>query len=104
MVERVIEAAVLVGLTLLGGLQFIDLQLGLLIENEMLRQLALIGCILALLGTIGLPFSVWRKFKLEARYGFNRVTPRLFVQDACKTLVIILALGAPLAEIGRAPL
>src|SRR5690606_26164980 len=43
MVERVTEAAVLVGFTLLGGLQFLDLQLGYLIDNEMLRQLALIG-------------------------------------------------------------
>src|SRR5690606_31923928 len=69
MVERVIEAAVLIGFTLMGGLQFIDLQLGLLIEHEMLRQLALIGSVLAILGLIGLPFSAWRKFKLEARYG-----------------------------------
>lgn len=97
MVERIVEAAVLVSLTLLGGLQVIDLQLGLLIESEMLRQLALIGCVLAVLGVIGLPFSAWRKFKLEARYGFNRVTPPLFVLDAFKTLAITLVLGTPLA-------
>ncbi|MGB6105506.1 MAG: M48 family metallopeptidase [Pusillimonas sp.] len=97
MVERITEAAVLVGLTLLGGLQFIDMRLGLLIDNEMLRQLTLIGCVLAVLGVIGLPFSAWRKFKLEARFGFNRVTPRLFIQDACKTLALTLVLGTPLA-------
>ncbi|NYT85724.1 M48 family metallopeptidase [Pollutimonas harenae] len=96
-IERIVEAAVLVSLTLLGGLQFIDLQLGVLIDNEMLRQLALIASVLAILGVIGLPFSAWRKFKLEARYGFNRVTPRLFILDACKTLAITLVLGAPLA-------
>src|SRR3546814_2501579 len=67
MVERVIEAAVLLGLTLLGDLQFIDLQLSLLIDNAMLRQLALIGCVLAVLGVIGLPFSAWRKFKQIGR-------------------------------------
>lgn len=94
--ERITEAVVLVGLTLLGGLQFIDMQLGLLIEHEMLRQLALVGAVLALMGVVGLPFSAWRKFKLEARYGFNRVKPRLFVQDAFKTLLITLILGTPL--------
>src|SRR3546814_392783 len=79
MVEHVFEAAVLVALTLLGGLQFIDTNLGLLIENEMLRQLALVGVVLALMGVVGLPFSAWRKFKLETRLGFNRIPPRLFV-------------------------
>ncbi len=96
MIERVVEAAVLVGFTLLGGLQFLDLQLGNLIENEMLRQLALIGAVLALLGVVGLPFSVWKKFKLEARFGFNRLTPKLFVLDALKTLFLTLLLGTPL--------
>src|SRR5690625_3358975 len=43
MVERLVEAAVLVGFTLLGGLQYLDLLMGRLIDNEMLRQLALIG-------------------------------------------------------------
>lgn len=96
-VERMTEGAVLIGLTLLGGLQVIDLELGKLIDNEMLRQLALIGVVMALLGTIGLPFSAWNKFRLEARFGFNRITPRLFLLDTIKTLALALLLGAPLA-------
>src|SRR5690606_39328076 len=40
-VERLVEAAVLVGFTLLGGLQFLVLQLGYLFANEVLRPLAL---------------------------------------------------------------
>ncbi|NYT61379.1 M48 family metallopeptidase [Alcaligenaceae bacterium] len=96
MVERVTEAAVLVALTLLGGLQWLDLQLAYLIDNDMLRQLALIGSVMAVLGLIGLPFSIWRKFELEARFGFNRVTPKLFVQDSLKALLVALLLGIPL--------
>lgn len=96
MVESVTEAAVLVGFTLLGGLQFLDAQLGRLIEHEMLRQLALVGAVLAILGAVGLPFSAWRKFRIEARFGFNRVSPALFLLDNLKTLIISLVLGAPL--------
>lgn len=96
MVERVTEAIVLVALTLLGGLQWLDLELGYLIDNEMLRQLALIGAVMAILGLVGLPFSVWKRFELEARFGFNRVTPKLFVQDSLKALVVALLLGTPL--------
>ncbi|NGM87741.1 M48 family metallopeptidase [Parapusillimonas sp. SGNA-6] len=96
MVERVTEAAVLVGLTLLGGLQFLDTQLGYLFDSEMLRQLALIFVVLALLGVVGLPFSAWSKFRIEARFGFNRVTPRLFVIDCVKALLLTLLFGIPL--------
>ncbi|WP_323028640.1 M48 family metallopeptidase [Castellaniella defragrans] len=96
MIERIVEAAVLLGLTLLGGLQALDLVLGRLIESELWRQMALVGVVLALLGTVGLVFSAWRTFRLEARFGFNRMTPRLFVTDALKMLAVTLVLGAPL--------
>lgn len=43
-----------------------------------------------------LPFSAWRTFVLEARFGFNRTTPRLWAIDRVKGLSIQLALGVPL--------
>lgn len=95
-VERMVEAAVLVAFTLLGGLQALDVLLGRLIENDMARQLMLIGSVLAIMGVIGLPFSIWRKFVLEERFGFNRVTPGLFVADTIKTLFVVLLFGTPL--------
>ncbi|MEO6960064.1 MAG: M48 family metallopeptidase [Burkholderiaceae bacterium] len=97
MLERVADAAILVSFTLLGGLQYLDTRLGLAIENEMGRQLALIGSVLALLGLLNIPFSAWRKFGLEAKFGFNRVTPKLYITDALKGLLITVLLGAPLA-------
>jgi len=97
MVESVVHAGVLIGLTLLGGLQWLDQTLGRLIAQELPRQLLLIGALMAVLGLVGLPFTLWRKFRLEARFGFNRTTPRLFVSDAVKGLLLTLALGAPLA-------
>lgn len=96
-IERFVEAGVLVGFTLLGGLQALDLLLGRLVDHDMLRQLLLIGSVLAILGVIGLPFSIWRKFVLEERFGFNRVTPQLFVADTLKTLFVLLLFGTPLA-------
>jgi STE24 endopeptidase len=95
-IERIVEAAVLLALTLLGGLQAIDLWLGRQITSELWRQMALVGAVLALLGVVGLIFSAWKTFHLEARFGFNRMTPRLFATDALKMLVVTLALGTPL--------
>ncbi|HLU78836.1 MAG TPA: M48 family metallopeptidase [Burkholderiaceae bacterium] len=97
MVERLVEAIVLVGFTLLGGLQFLDLRLGEVFENEMLRQLALIGAVFAIMGIVGLPFAIYNKFRLEQRFGFNRVTPRLFIIDCVKMLLLSLLFGTPLA-------
>jgi len=95
--QFVVETAALVALTLLGGLQYLDLAFARLIDHEMLRQLALLGSVVAILSLISLPFDIWRKFRLEARFGFNRVTPRLFATDMLKGLLLALALGAPLA-------
>lgn len=96
MVERIVEAGVLLALTLLGGLQTLDLMLGSVIESELWRQMALVGAVLTLLGAVGLVFSAWRTFRLEARFGFNRMTPRLFISDALKMLAVTLVLGVPL--------
>jgi len=97
MLERLVEAVVLVAFTLLGGLQVLDVQLGYLFENEMLRQLALLGAVFAIMGVIGLPFAFYNKFRLEQRFGFNRMTPRLFIMDCIKTLLLSLLFGTPLA-------
>jgi len=45
---------------------------------------------------VSLPFSAWRTFVLEARFGFNRTTPRLWAQDRVKGFAVEAALGIPL--------
>lgn len=97
MVERVFDAIVLIGLTLMGGLQWIDLAVARLVEDDMLRQLLLMVAVFALLGLAGLPFTLWRQFRLESRFGFNRMTPALFAVDAVKGIAVGLVLGVPLA-------
>jgi len=47
-------------------------------------------------GLVGLPFSWYRTFRLEARFGFNRTTLRLWLGDLAKGLVLAAVLGLPL--------
>jgi len=44
----------------------------------------------------GLPFTIHRTFFLEARFGFNKTTPSLFVADLARQLVLTVLIGAPL--------
>jgi STE24 endopeptidase len=53
--------------------------------------------VLALAGALAeVPFVLYRTFALEARFGFNRTTPRLWALDQLKGLLIEAALGIPL--------
>lgn len=91
-----IETALKLALTLGGGLAL----LGAAIDRggwpDPWRGAALVLAVFLLLGITGLPFTWWRTFRIEARFGFNRMTPALFVKDAAKRLALGLALGAPL--------
>ncbi len=97
LLERTYDAIVLICLTLLGGLQAIDLAVAGVVSNDFLRQLLLLATVALLLGLLGLPFTLWRQFRLEARFGFNRMTPGLFASDAVKGLLVAAVLGLPLA-------
>ena len=44
-----------------------------------------------------LPFALYRVFVMEQRFGFNRMTPRLFCLDLIKALLLGVAVGWPLA-------
>lgn len=94
--ETIFDAAVLVGLTLLGGLQWLDSVVSGLSSHELLRQVLLMVVLGVMLGVIGMPFSIYRQFGLEAKFGFNRMTPRLFLTDTIKGILVAAIIGLPL--------
>ena len=55
-----------------------------------------IGLLVAAGSLINLPFSWYGTFVIEARFGFNRTTPRLFILDRLKMAALALVLGVPL--------
>jgi len=93
----VVNSAVLVGFTLLGGLQLLSsLLLGWFGGPGMLYQLGLIVAFALISGLIDLPFDYYRQFVLEARFGFNKMTRGLFVIDIVKHSLIGAVIGLPL--------
>jgi STE24 endopeptidase len=47
-------------------------------------------------GVLDLPLSLWRTFRLEQRFGFNRTTAGRYVKDLALSLLLALLLGGPL--------
>jgi STE24 endopeptidase len=90
---------VLIAFTLLGGLQMINGFLISIIPNDFWRQILLLGSVLLISGALQLPFSLWKQFRLEQKFGFNRMTLGLFVSDTIKGLLVSVVLGLPLAAV-----
>ncbi len=44
---------------------------------------------------LNLPWSIYSTFVLEAEFGFNRSTPKIFIMDRMKGLIIAAVLGVP---------
>ncbi|MCP3720678.1 M48 family metallopeptidase [Paraburkholderia sp. CNPSo 3281] len=96
MIEIVLGAVVLIALTLLGGVQALDLGISDAIGRDYVGQIALIGAVLAISGVLELPLDYYRQFVVEERFGFNRMTKRIFIMDRIKGLLIGAAFGVPL--------
>lgn len=96
LVETAVSATVLLLLTLLGGLDRIAGLVSGVVGNDFWFQVAFVTVIAVLLGLIDLPFSWFRQFRIEQRYGFNRMTLRLWLVDLVKATLLAAALGLPL--------
>ena len=99
LLQMAVSAALLLGWTLLGGLDALN---SAVLETvwprwgAMAYQMALVGAVALVGGLLDLPFDLWRTFRIEQRFGFNRVTWQLWLIDLAKGLAVGLLIGAPL--------
>ena len=96
LVMLVVNAVVLVGFTLLGGLQWLSLQIIQLAGPGMVYQIGLIAAVMLISGVIDLPFEYYKQFTLEEKFGFNKMNPGLFFTDLIKSTAIGSVIGLPL--------
>ena len=95
-------AATLLGWTLLGGLDALNLALREAVQprwGDMAYQLALLTAFSLIGGLLELPFEWYSSFRIEQRFGFNRMTLRLFLADLVKNTFIGALIGLPLAAL-----
>ncbi|MGH8176755.1 MAG: M48 family metallopeptidase [Steroidobacter sp.] len=94
--DTLLDAIVTLLLTVGGGIAAIDVWWRTVDLPSIWHGAAVVISTMLLISAIGLPLSIWRTFGVEARFGFNRTTPGLFVADLLKSLMLSLALGGPL--------
>jgi len=97
LIEMAFGAAVLLGWTLLGGLDALNKALLGAVEPGMLQQLALLACFAVIGGLLDLPFTLYSTFVVEERFGFNKMTWRLWLGDMGKGLLLGALIGLPIA-------
>ena len=91
------ETAVVLVLTFGGGLDALHGVAAAWFEPGIARGLALIALVAFVMTAADLPFSLYRTFRIEERFGFNRMGPGLYFADFGKSLLLAAALGLPLA-------
>jgi len=94
--DAVAGVVLLIALTLLGGVQMIAESVRAVAGSGLAGQVATVACVAMLLGAVDLPFEWYRQFHIEERFGFNRMTPMLFLVDLVKSVLVAAALGLPL--------
>ncbi|MDD3785590.1 MAG: M48 family metallopeptidase [Hydrogenophaga sp.] len=98
-VEAAVDTAVLLGWTLLGGLDALNQALLAWLGPGMTQQLALLGAF-ALIGAVpSLLLGWWSTFRIEARFGFNRMSMRLWLADLLKGTAVATVVGLPIAAL-----
>ncbi len=101
-VSLALSTALLVGWTLLGGLDALNawcLQHLRPMWGDMGYQLGLLVAFSLIGSVIELPLGWYETFRVEARFGFNRMTLKLWVLDLLKGSAVGAVIGLPLAAL-----
>jgi STE24 endopeptidase len=95
-------AVVLLGWTLLGGIDALNVAVRDAVQprfGAMAYQLALLAAFALIGGLLDLPFELYNTFRLEQRFGFNRMTWKLYLADTLKGLLVGALIGLPVAAL-----
>lgn len=91
-----IEIFLLLIWTLGGGLNALEKFVSSFQLAPITHGLALIGAFALINMILGLPQSLYSTFIIEEKFGFNKVTPKLFITDTLKSIALGVVIAAPI--------
>ena len=97
--DTVVEAALLLGWTLLGGLHFLNQALLAWLGGGLLQQLVLVAAFAVIGGLLTLPLAWWSTFRIEERFGFNKMSLGLWLGDLLKNALVGGLIGLPVVAL-----
>ncbi|MDZ7804166.1 M48 family metallopeptidase [Thiohalophilus sp.] len=97
--ELLIGTGLLLIWTLGGGLNWLDQFWRGMQLSPILTGLAVIFSFMLISSLLDMPLSLYRTFRLEERFGFNRMTGKLFVADFLKNMLLAVLIGGPLLSL-----
>ena len=95
-ITSTVSFILLIGMLLLNGFAFIDSFVRGMVTNELLVSLIFFGILYFASDILSMPFSVYDVFVIEEKFGFNKVTPKLFVFDKLKGYLLTVLIGGGL--------
>jgi STE24 endopeptidase len=98
-IEALLEAATALAITLGGGLALVDGYLRHYGLAGVPLGIAVVAVIATAASLIAWPLSLYRTFVIEARFGFNRTTWKLYLADFAKGIALAVLLGVPLLAV-----
>ncbi|WP_193213694.1 M48 family metallopeptidase [Luteolibacter marinus] len=96
-IHSTFSLAVVLGFWILGGFGWLDGVARSLVPAGIPAGLVFLGLLFVGHTLVHLPFSIYDTFVIEEKFGFNKTTPRTFVIDQFKGLLLAALLGLPLA-------
>ena len=102
LIGMAVGAAVLLGWTLLGGIDTLNIALRDALQprfGDLVYQLALLGAFVVIGAVIELPLDLYSTFHIEQRFGFNRTTWKLYIADMAKSALVGVLIGTPIAAL-----
>ncbi|MBT3275709.1 MAG: M48 family metallopeptidase [Spirochaetales bacterium] len=94
-VGSAISAIVLLVVVLTGFLGTMDMWINTVRLSQPLRGILFVGAVSMLFHILSLPVSIYTQFVIEEKHGFNKMTPKTFVVDQLKGMLLSVALGVP---------
>jgi STE24 endopeptidase len=88
-------AAIALAWTLLGGLSVLNQWLVAMMGHGLLQQVTVLVAFMAIGSLLDLPFTLYQTFVIEERFGFNKTSVKLWLQDSAKSLVLSALIGLP---------
>ncbi|NQU67171.1 MAG: M48 family metallopeptidase [Candidatus Marinimicrobia bacterium] len=92
-ITSTVNLLVIISVILLGGFELVDSWTRGITMHPVWDGLLFMGILYFIQDIISLPFSIYHTFVIEEKYGFNKMTPSLFIKDKLKAYLLLAILG-----------